>query len=279
MRGDNHLLAVTTSTDEVTGAKKPLWSVPIQICQAVEEVKVGWDIAAPSGAKRKQQYVDAKTGEVVEDAECPRGVRLSDDDFKQIDAEDVEAINTALKSDLMLVEGEIPFTDVPWDRSTALYFVQSPAKGGSPKSYKILKESLRGIAKGKDKRPAKAIVTKRTVRSKQQLGVIYCDEDRDCLMFAALRFADSVRQPDDQVLAPNSALVEEKQLIVARKVIDGLGDGAQALATEYDESVAQKRALLEQAIEGETLTVPTPVAETTATDDLTAMLEASLAEV
>ena len=277
MRGDNHLLAVTSTKDEISGEIKPLFSLPIQICQACDEVKVSWDIAAPSGAPRKQQYVDTGTDEVVADEDCKRGIRLSDDDFRAVDPDDVKAIEQAVKNEMMIVLGKIPYTEIPWDRQVGIYFVQSPPKGGGAKSYRLVKEALRAVKKGPDKRPAYAFVTKRTVRSKQQLGVIYCDEQRDCLMFSALRFANAMREPDEQVLAPNLATVDEKQLQVARQVIDTVVPaGHIALATEYDEAVQKKLDLIEQAVAGEALDLPTPVAETSKSEDLMSALEASL---
>lgn len=274
VRGDNHVLAVTTTTDEVTGEVKPLFYFPVQVCKATDEREVKFDIAAPSGAPRKQVYTDSNTGEVVEDAACLRGVRIGDE-FHAIDAEAIEQINAATKIDTMVALGTVPMDSVPTERATGIYFIQSPAKGGSPKSYRILYDALR--ADKKAKRAAQGIVVKRTARTRQKLGVIYADTDMGCLMMLELRFASALKQPDEQILAPQAAQVEQAQIDVARKVVDGLGDGMQAIETEQDDAQPLKASLIEQAVAGETLSVPTPVAETAKADDLTAMLEASLA--
>lgn len=280
MRGDNHVLAVTTKTDEVTGATQPLFYFPIQVCAAIESKEVRFDIAGPSGAPRKQQYVDSATGEIVADSECLRGVRIGDD-FHSIDAEAIAAIKEQTELNTMIALGTVDCDQIPWDRSTGTYFVQSPAKGGLPKSYRILYESLLPVkgGKGQPARKAKAIVTKRTAKSRQKLCVIYADAERGCLMMQELRFASALREPDEQVLAPQVAQVEQKQIEMARKVVDGLGDGVAALDTEVDEAIGLRQQLIEQAIAGETIHAPSPVAATTQVDDLNAMLEASLAGV
>jgi non-homologous end joining protein Ku len=280
MRGDNHLLAVTTTTDEVTGEVKPLFAFPIQVCKATDDKEATFDIAGPSGAPRKQQYIDSGTGEVITDDDCQRGVRIGNE-FKPIPADAIEKIEEATKVKTMVALGQIPVSDIPWERTTAVYFVQSPAKGGSPKSYRLVYEALKAKRgkKGVPGEPARAIVTKRTPRSRQVLAAIYADESLGCLMMVQLRYANSLKAPDEQVLAPQLAQVEEKQIDMARKVIANLPDGAAALENEQDEALPLRAELIEQALAGIEVTAPTPVAETAAATDLTAMLEASLAAV
>jgi DNA end-binding protein Ku len=281
VKGDHHLLAVTTTQDEITGDVKPLFSFPVQVCKATEDREVKFDIATPSGGTRKQVYVDEATGEAVEDADCLRGIRTGDE-FHAIPAEAIEQINAATKIKTMVALGTIDMDDYRMryaHRSTGTYYLQSPVKGGTPKAYRLVYEALQ--ANGEH--PARAIVTKRTARSRQKLCVIYADpnagdDGQGCLVMEELRFANQLRAPDEQVLAPLTAKVEQKQIDTARLVINKLGDGATALDSETDEAIALKEALIEQALAGETLTAPTPVAETAATDDLEALLAASLAQ-
>lgn len=274
----SHLLAITTTIDEITGEPKPLFSFPIQVCSAAGDTDVKFDIAAPSGAPRKQVYVDESTGEVCEDDACPRGIRIGDV-FHPIPADAIEQINTATKIPVMVALGVIDLADVPFDRSVGQHFLQSPVKGGVPKAYRLVYEALRAIPKGKDKRPARAIVTKRTARSRQKLAVIFADEQRECLMLNELRFADQVREPDEQILAPQQAIVDAAQVEMARTVIDGLGDGNLAIQGETDDAIVLKRTLIEQAVAGEALDVPATIGDAAPTDDISALLEASLAAV
>jgi non-homologous end joining protein Ku len=277
MNGDHHLLAVTTTTDEVSNEVKPLFGFPVQICKATQDVDAKFDVAAPSGAPREQVYRDTATSEVHADDECPRGVRISDDDFRVIPD---EAITEAKgrKSNMIVAEGSMPLADVDFTRAKARYFVQSPVQGGSAKSYRLVCEGLREVRKSKRvMRPARALTVKRTPRTNEQLGVIYYDETQMCLMFVALHFAGELRQPDEAVLAPQQAEVAQKQIDVVRQVIDALPDGSEFLATTIDENVPVKRDLIEKALDGVKITAPTPVAATVETDNLEAALEASLA--
>lgn len=281
MRGDNHLLAVTTTADAVTGERKPLFAFPIQVCKGTDDSDILFDIAAPSGAPRTQQYIDSATGEPCEDADCQRGVRVGNE-FHAISPEQIAEIAKATKIETMTALGVIDFEQIPFDRATGTYFLQSPPKGGVPKAYRILYEALSPVmsASGKTvQRPAKALVTKRTARSRQKLCIIYADTSLECLVLIELRFASQLRKPDLDVLAPLQAQVEQAQIDVARQVIDGLGDGLDAIETANDEVLTLREDLIEKAMLGDALDAPVPIAATVESADLMTMLEASLAQV
>lgn len=282
MRGTNYLLALTTTTDEITGEVKPLFAFPVQICKARSDDTVRFEVAAPSGAKRKQCYVDPMTGEVVEDADCPRGVFVGDE-FKPVPAEAIAAITAETKLTTMVAAGHADLAGLREEYGNRIaehYYLQNPTKGGSAKAYRLTYEALRAEvgAKGKVKVPAQAIVVKRTKSTKQALGFIYADEAQGCLAMCEVVFNAAVRDADEQVKAPVvAAEVEQAQIDMARKVIAGMADGREALDTEYDEANDLKADLIEQAINGEGIEVPTPMAVTVENADLGAMLAASLA--
>jgi non-homologous end joining protein Ku len=274
MRGDNHELALTTTVDEITGETKPLFSFPIQICKAINDPsKDALDSAGPSGAPAKQQYVDTGTGEVVEGGRTglAKGVRVGDE-FKMIDPEAVKAIDEATKVTTMIALGQIKVEDFRakyGDRIRDRYFLQVPAKGGSATAYKLTYEALL--------KSGKAIVTKRTPRTRQQMGVIYADPMNGCLMMVEVLVAALVREPDEQIKAFETATVQAKMLTQAKQIIGKLPDGAEVLDTEEDDAVPLRKALVEQAIAGEGIEAPVPVATTNQAEDLSALLEASLA--
>jgi len=275
MRGDNHLLAVTSTTDEITGEVKPLFAFPIQVCKATAaEADVKFDAAAPSGAPYKTQYVDEATGEVFEWDQRQRGVRIGDH-FKPIPDESIKEIEESTKLKTIVVEGSAPLADVRekfGDRVTAIYFVQSP-KDGSPKAYRLLMEALLGD----DERPATALVMKRSARTRQKLCFMYADPARQCLVLNEVAFPAAMREPDEMVLSPNLAQVEQKQVNMVRTVIDGMEDGLVALGAAEDEAVPMKKALIDKAVEGEAIIAPPkPVAETAAEDQIEAALMASI---
>lgn len=278
MRGDNHLLAVTTSTDPITNEVKPLFAFPIQVCKATEAgADQQFQAAAPSGAEYDVKYVDKATGETFEYDQRLRGVRLSEDDFRAIPADSIAEIDEATKIKTMVALGHAPLRDVRskyGDRVTGVYFIQSP-KGGSPKAYRLTYEALRGDeAAG---RPAMALVTKRTARSRQKLCFIYSDEDRGCLVMNEVTFAAALREPDAMVLAPQQATVEQKQIDMARQVIDAMPDGLPVLDDEHDEAVPMRKSLIEKAVDGEAIIAPVkPVVESIEEESLEDALTASL---
>lgn len=280
MRGDNHTLAVTVTEDEVTGEVKPLFSFPVQICKATEskeEAKI--DNAAPSGGSYRTQYVDEVTGEVFEWDDRLRGVR-NDETFKAIEPDAIKQIEEATKTKMMVGLGQLPLAEARakyGERITGSYFVQAPKTGNAAPAYRLLYEGLLPIRKGKKvEREALCLVTMRTARTRQQLMLIYSDEDAGCLKALSVEFAERMREPDPQVLAPQTAAVTEQQIEAVRKVLAGLPDGAEALDTKTDELPPLRQELIDQAVAGKAVKAPTPIAETAETDNLMAALEASL---
>jgi non-homologous end joining protein Ku len=283
MRGDNHVLALTTTTDEITGEVKPLFSFPVQVCKATgSEADVKFDNAAPSGAEYEIKYVDPVTGETFEYAERLRGVRVGDT-FKEIDADSIAAIEEATKVKTMVVAGKVPLDQMRaqyGDRAKGVYFLQSPAKGGSPTAYKLVYEALLPEMKGKKEvAPAQALVMKRTSRTRQKLNYVYACPERKCLVMVECEFAAAMRAPDEQVQASvKHAEVTDEQVAMARKVIaEKIGDGIPVMEAEVDEAVALKRDLVEAAVAGEGIEAPTRMSEKPVVDDPTDALMASLA--
>jgi non-homologous end joining protein Ku len=284
MRGTNHLLALTTKVDEITGEVKPLFAFPVQACKATDD---GGDVtfagAAPSGADYKTQYVDTATGEVFAYGDRVRGVKIGAkgaEEFIAIDPDAIAAIEDATKINTLVAIGKIDLDEALakyGDRVCGLHFIQSPAKNGSPKAYKLTYDALCEQKTGKKvTQKAQAIVTKRTARSRQKLALIFADEVRGCLMMLEIQFAAKMREADAQVLAPQTVEVEDKQTAMAREVIAKMPDGTVAIEGEVDEAVALRQELIDAAINGGEVVSVKKVSETASEDDLTAALEASI---
>lgn len=281
MRGDNHLLALTVTVDEITGDVKPLFAFPIQVCKATDDGTSPWVNVCPSGAPTDGVLrLDPITGEAFTAADTRKGVFVGDD-FREISKDDIADIEEATKIKTMVAMGTVPLAEA-WMkygiRVQGSYFIQSPAKGGSPKAYRLTYEALLPVVKGsKVVRPAMAVVTKRTASTRQAMGFVYADADLGCLVMVKLCFAAQVRQPDEMVKAPLLAVVEEPQIEMARQVVDQMPDGGQMLDAEVDDAVALRAELVEQALAGDGVTVPPKaVAEVVENDDVTAALLASI---
>lgn len=307
MKGDKYLLALTTTEDEVTGQRIPLFSFPVDVCAAVNSAReVRFSIAAPSGGEREQAFLDtarydemiaelldgdspltrARIGNalskwVVSDADCKRGVRVGEQ-FKEVSAEQIDEINERLKSRTMVAEGRMPrveFMARYGPHIKALHYLQSPVTGGSAAAYRLTYEALREVRKGKRvTQDASVIVAKRVARSRESNVAIYADEALGCLMMVTFAFVPSMKAPDDTVLSPvATAVVEDRMVEVARKVVAELPDAEEWLATADDRMLGLRAELIEKAVEGEGITAPTPTATANAGSNLMAQLEASLA--
>lgn len=277
MRGDHSQLTVTTVIDDATGIERPLFAFPVQICKATGSVDVKLDRATPHLSEYETVYRDKVTGEIFENDQLVKGVR-SGESFTTIPADQIEAIDQAVSMDEMRVLRAVPLEEVPFDRATGFYYLQAPAKGGAHKAYRLTYEALR---RGKTKaKPAQSLLVKFTSRTRQKLGVIYADEDRECLAMVRLTFAAELREPDEAVLAPQAIEVEAKQVSIVRKVIADLAAEEVDFDTPVDDAIELKRELVAQAAAGETVEVPpTPEAVVVAPDEIEASLLQSLEEV
>lgn len=278
MRGDHYLLALTTTTDDVTGEVKPLFAFPVQIAKGWDDKGVKFEVAAPSGAKRVQKFMDPATGELVEDADCPRGVFVGDE-FRPIDKDAIDTINSEEKITTMVALGYVPLSlarERYADRVVGRYLLQVPKQSGSAKAYRIVYEALRGTAGPKKKLAPLGLVVKRTKRTKQALGLIYADEEQALVMLELL-FAGQVREADDAVRMHTAVEVEQAMVNKARELVLAMDSGEGVLAEEHDTNEERKTELIEAALAGESIEVPTPISTTVEVDDLEAQLEASLA--
>lgn len=285
MRGIHSNLVVTSQLDPATGIQKPLFAFPVQICKATEDIDVRFERADPNGFEVEQVYRSKGVGkEIYETADLIRGIRQGDS-FSTISQDDIDAIDKATAIEAMTVTRSVPLDSIPTDRVVGSYYLQSPAKGGSQKHYELLRQALEGQApKGKAKKgkPAFGLQVDFMTRKRQKLGVVFADEERACLRLVVLTYAEAVREPDEQILAPAThAEVDAKQVAMARKVVEGLASDEVTFNTPTDEAIALKRDLISKALDGEAIEAPTaPDAEAApvaSADELEGILEASLA--
>lgn len=295
MRGTHNDLVITTAHDEATGTDAPLLHFPVKICKATDDdaKDVKFDIAAPSGAERKQTFKDTATDQEIDtEVEPPlKGIRTPDG-FVEIPADQIDAIEEESKLVDMRVEKAEPLSSVPFDRAVGLYYLEVPTKSGAHKVYHLIYQALLPQKKGKKAdKEALALRVKFTAPKRQKLGVVWADPERECLVLNVLAFGKTVRQPDEAVLAHKAVQVEQVQIDKARKVLVALKTPVNQATgevkdvgdwdTPYDELIEKKRELMEQAAAGEKIAVKTPTkkADTVQADAVSDLLDASLAGV
>lgn len=267
---------VITTQDDGMGNDVPLLHFPVGIVKATESKDVKYDTAAPSGAERKAASIDTATGEVVETTEKQRGIRIGDK-FHAIPEDEIKAIDEATKLVDMRVEKAIPFDEVPFDRATGMYYLQVPTKSGAHRVYHLIYRALlpqKGKAKADKQRLALRV--KFMIRTRQKLGIIYADADRGVLVMNTLAYAEEIREPDETLVAHLQAEVEQEQVAKARTLLVSLTELDPP--EPVDDAIALKQELMEKAATGEAIEfTPTPTAEKVDTDNISALLDASLA--
>jgi len=279
MRGTHSQLIVTTTVDEATGSEVPLFHFPVQICKATSDAsEVKFDRAAPSGGELTRQEIDSVTGEVVASEDVLRGVRTGDS-FSTIPAEKIAEITDATKLDDVRVIDTVELDAVPRDRGVARYFLQSPAKGGSPQAFRLTYEALLPAKKkgSTPARPALALKVKFGGTTRQKFGIVYADVATESLILQQLVFGAQVREADEQVRSHLAVQVEEPMIAKVRAVLDGMLDESADFDEPADDLIPAREALIEIALSGQAIPAPVAEAEVAATDNVEAALEASLA--
>ena len=243
-----------------------LVSVPIQMYSASESqaaVSFNW-IHKKTGARCKQQYVDAKTGEKVEKEDMMKGFEFSKGQYVLFTPDEIKALEE--KKDT----GLISITEfVPADQVDRLYFDRGyfigPGKGGE-RAYKLLGEAL--------KKTKLAAVGQYVARGKQYLVMLRPMEGG--LVLETLHYADEVRSMKDVPLPEGD--VKPAELTLALQIIEQLKTDA-FRPGQYKDTVRER--MLEQIqakVAGEDIVAEPTEAPETQIIDLMEALKASLAK-
>lgn len=226
-----------------------LVNLPVQICSATESGNdVTFNMAGPGGERLKQVYVKEGTEEIVQKDDIQKGI-FADDGFHAVSPEDLEAIKDQTKLPTIQIDDviDVAEADAQADRITGKYFVQMQKKGGSPNSMKLFVDALQ--------EEGMALVGKWTPRSRQELLVI---RPQDGLLIAhSYAFAGDMRQADEAVRAHLSGAYSDQEMAMAKQLLTALaGSSTNALDMSVDEALPLKRKLVDDLIQGKTISIP-----------------------
>ena len=232
-----------------------LFAFPIQVVKATEEVEAKFERGSPDGnpVKGKTTLYDAVNGKVLTSGDVRRGV-FKDGTFYPVADAQIKEIDKYVKIDAIEVVTTLEAEAIPSDRVEGRYYLQAPPESGSHHAYKLVYESLKPQAqKGQGKRPAPALalLVKYPVRDRVKLGVIYADEGTETLTLLKLAYSESLRTPDATVLAPQTLEVEEEDVALCRKVVEGLENPSESVDSPTDEAIAIKRELIDTILTGD----------------------------
>lgn len=242
-----------------------LVSVPVQLYPVSEsQADVSFHMVNPkTGARVKQQLVDAKTGEKLERGDTVKGYEFSKGQYVTFTKDEIKALEQKKTESIDIVEF------VPADEVDRLYFDRAyflaPGKGGD-KAYRLLTEALR--------KTKLAAIAQYAARGKQYLVMLRPHEGG--LVLEQLHYADEVRSMKD-VPIPD-ADVKPAELSLAVQLIEQAK--TDTFKPEQYKDTVRERMLeqIQQKVAGEEITAEPTQEPETQIIDLMAALKASLAK-
>jgi non-homologous end joining protein Ku len=225
-----------------------------------------------TGMPVKQKYIDPSKAKVVKGEEvipmsavygrdeCGRAVDRGGEVYQPIDADDYAALSERMEyMELLGFITEKEFTGYR-DRIDCAHYVQP--QPGSARALGTLAKAMRAEhAVG---------VVRFSVGSRERLGALVVRDDL-AVEVLTIEFAESWKQPDEEVLAPALAEPSKAERDMARELVKALGIDASVLDDVQDGTRARQREMVEQVLAG-----AAPVASEPAPQDLMATLEASV---
>lgn len=242
-----------------------LVSVPIQLYSASESqasVSFNW-ISKKTGARCKQQYVDAKSGEKVEKDEMIKGYEFAKGQYVTFTPEEIKSLEEKSTGSIDVAEF------VPAEQVDRLYFDKAyflgPGKGGE-RAYKLLAQAL--------KKTGRAAIGQYAARGKQYLVMLR--PMGGGLVMETLHYADEVRAITEVPIPEGD--IKPAELALAVQLIDQ-AKSEQFRPEAYEDNV-RKRMLeqIQRKVEGHEITDEPTEAPQTQIIDLMEALKASLAK-
>ena len=243
-----------------------LVSIPVNLYSSSENSqKVRFNFLAPDGARVKQQYVHARTGEVVPRDELQKGYQFARDQYVIFTPEELKALEAEATHTIEIAEF-IPLDQVDRAYIGKTYYL-GPDKGGD-KAYRLLGAAM--------KRTGWAALAKYGARGKQYLALVRPLGGH--LVLEQLHYAHEVREIGE--VPSGEGEVEDAELELAVQLIEQIASDAFD-PTSYDDEVGQRMlAAIERKIEeGQEITAPPEEEPETQVIDLMEALKASVAKV
>jgi DNA end-binding protein Ku len=242
-----------------------LVSVPIQMYSASESsasISMNW-ISRKTGARCKQQYVDAKTGEKVEKEEMIKGYEFAKGQYVTFTTDELKALEERGTGSVDIAEF------VPADQVDRLYFDKGyflgPSKGGE-RAYRLLAEAMRATKL--------AAIGQYAARGKQYLVMLRPVDGG--LVMETLHYKDEVRTIAD-VPVPEGE-VKPAELALAVQLIEQAKSERFRPEAYADQVRARMLEQIQRKVDGQEITAEPAQEPETQIIDLMEALKASLAK-
>lgn len=193
-----------------------LVSIPIQLYSSSRsDKKVRFNYLSPQGARVKQQYVDAKSGDPVPRSELVKGYEFAKNQYVTFTSDELKALEAEATAAIEIVEF-VPLDEVERAYIDRTYYL-GPDKGGA-KAYKLLGAAL--------EKTGLAALAKYAARGKQYLVMLRPVGEH--LVMEQLHYAHEVRSLDE--VPSGEGEVNDAELDLAIQLIE------QRAAEEFDPS-------------------------------------------
>jgi DNA end-binding protein Ku len=242
-----------------------LVSIPIKVYTATSSQTLRFNMLDARHRQRlKQQYVSARSGEVIERSQMVRGYEYAKDQYVVLTDEELKALETRSDGTIAICEF------VPIEKVDPIYFEKTsflgPDKGGH-KAYRLLAQALRDrgrVASGRW-----------NARGRQELVLIRAYGVG--LALHTLYYADEVRAIGD-VEIDLSIELSDTELALAHQLIDQLSSEAFDPRRYEDEYRKAVLAAIDRKVAGQEIVASEPAQAREQIIDLVAALKKSLAE-
>ncbi|MDE2944992.1 MAG: Ku protein [Gemmatimonadota bacterium] len=240
-----------------------LVSIPCQLYSSAENSqKVRFNFLSPDGTRVKQQYVDAKTGELVARSDLVKGYQFAKDQYVTFKPEELKALEAEATQAIEIVEF-VPVDQVERAYIGKTYYL-GPARGGD-KAYSLLGAAM--------KKTGWAALAKYAARGKQYLVLVRPVGDH--LVLEQLHYAHEVRDIAD--VPSGEGEVVEAELGLAVQLIEQIASESFD-PSKYEDEVGQRmlEAVERKVADGTEITAPVEEETTAQVIDLMAALRASV---
>lgn len=239
-----------------------LVSIPVKLYTTAQTTSaIRFHHLDPQGARVKQQYISAKTGEVVPRSEMVKGYEFAKGQYVTFDPEELKALE-AKSSYTIDIREFVPLDQVGRLLHQKSYFL-GPDKGGA-KAYRLLSEAMNETGR--------VAIAKYAARGKDYLVLIRPMENG--LVMEQLYYAHELKSFDEVPIDETEVGAEEVKLAV--QLIEQASNDEFDHARYEDEVRREVLALIEQKISGEEITVQAEDESETKIIDLMDALKASL---
>lgn len=240
-----------------------LVSVPVEMYPTYESsATISFNMINPkTGARVKQEYVDAKTGEKVERADTVKGFEFSKGQYVTFTKDEMKALE-AQKTESIDIKEFVPFEQVDRLYFDKAYFL-GVGKGGD-RAYVLLAEAL--------KKTKLAAIGQYNARGKSYLVMLR--PMAGGLVLEQLHYAEEVRSIKDIPLP--DAKPNAKEVDLAVQLIEQLREDEFKPEKFHDEVQDRTRAQIERKVQGEEIIAEPSEAPETQVLDLMEALKRSL---